>query len=234
MRFKHEGIRITLRGVQPSLDSCAAINSQSLNSTLNKGEVCNLLELCHVTDEKVNDSDSIPSEIQQILDKYSKLFAEPRHLPPHRKFDHHIPLYLGTKPANVRPYRYAPMQKSEIEAQIQDMLARGIIQESTSPFASPVLLVRKKDSTWRFCVDYRGLNCITIKNKYPMPIVDELLDELADSKRFTKIDLRAGYHQIGVVPSDEHKTAFKTHQVLYEFKVMSFGSQMRQLHSNQL
>jgi hypothetical protein len=132
-------------------------------------------------------------------------------------------LLPGAKPVNVKPYRYSPQQKTEIEKQVQEMLAVGLIQHSTSPFASPVILVKKKDGTWRFCIDYRGLNNITVKNKYPMPIVDELLDELSGSQWFTKLDLRAGYHQIRLVPTDEHKTAFKAHLGLYEFKVMPFG-----------
>jgi hypothetical protein len=215
MRFRHEGARITLRGVQPQLEQCSAVSAQNLKSLIKKGEVYQILELYNIGENTVSISEHIPAAIQQVVQEYNKLFEEPHSLPPQRKFDHQIPLIPGTTPVNCRPYRYAPYQKNEIEQQVQDMLKRGIIQESTSLFASPVLLVRKKDGTWRFCVDYRGLNCITIKNKYPMPVVDELLDELAGAKWFTKIDLRAGYHQIRLVPSDEHKTAFKTHQGLY-------------------
>lgn len=98
---------------------------------------------------------------------------------------------------------------------MQELLTVGLITPSTSPYASPVLLVQKKDGTWCFCVDYRKLNDITIKNRFPMPIIDEILDELAGTKYFTKLDMRAGYHQVQMKECDEHKTAFKTHHGHY-------------------
>ena len=112
----------------------------------------------------------------------------------------------GAHPVNVWPYRYSPQQKLEIEKQITEMLQKGVIQYSSSPFASLVLLVKKKDGTWRFCVDYRALNSITVKDK--SPIVEELIDKLHGAKFFNKLDLRAGYHQIRVHPNDIEKTAF--------------------------
>ena len=120
----------------------------------------------------------------------------------------------------MKSYGYSPQQKNEIERQIKDMLRQGIIQSSCSPFASLVLLVTKKDGTWRFCVDYRHLNAVTVKDRYPMPVVDELLDELAGAQFFTKLDLRSGYHQIRMVEADECKTAFRTHSGHYEFRVI--------------
>jgi hypothetical protein len=123
----------------------------------------------------------------------------------------------------LRPYRVALSLKTEIERQIQELLAQGVITKSNIPFASPVILVKKSDHTWCLVVDYRHLNALTVKGKYPLPVIDELLDELAGAKWFSKLDLRAGYHQIRLAPGEEFKTAFQTHNGHYEFRVMAFG-----------
>ncbi|XP_051129728.1 uncharacterized protein LOC127250469 [Andrographis paniculata] len=148
-------------------------------------------------------------EIVQILEEFPEVFAEPNELPPTRHSDHRIPLKPGAVLASVRPYRYGQIQKDEIERFVHDMLVGGIICPSTSPFSSPVLLVKRKDGSWRFCVDYRELNKSTVADKYPIPVIQEILDELSGATIFSKIDLRSGYHQIRVAPEDVHKTAFR-------------------------
>ncbi|KAL2232627.1 UNVERIFIED_CONTAM: Transposon Ty3-G Gag-Pol polyprotein [Sesamum indicum] len=170
----------------------------------------------------VEPEEEVP-EILKLLQLYAGVFAEPKSLPPERSIEHAIELIPEAIPKKQHPYRYAYGQKSEIERIVKEMLINGIIKPSKSSFASPVLLVKKKDGGWRLCVPYRYLNKLTVKHNFPIPVIDELLDELHGSKYFTEIDLRSGYFQIRMKSEDIPKTSFITHSGHYEFMVMPFG-----------
>lgn len=158
------------------------------------------------------------------MEAYSDIFIEPTTLPPPwAEHDHKISLVQGANPVNKRPYRYAKHKKDVIDRLVQEYLTSGIIQKSSSPYASPIVLVGKKDGSWRLCVNYRELNKNTVKDKFPIPLVDDLLDELHGSTIFSKIDLRSGYNQVRMDPLDVHKTAFKTHGGHYEYLAIPFG-----------
>ncbi|MCO5566369.1 hypothetical protein L7F22_020046 [Adiantum nelumboides] len=160
-----------------------------------------------------------------FLDEYADYFLEalPGQLPPERLEDHNIDLIPGSVAPNKPPYRVSAAQQEKIMTQVNELLQKGHIQPSSSPFCSPVLLVQKKDGSWRMCIDYRALNKITVKNKFPIPHIDDVLDRLQGASFFSGIDLKSGYHQIRVNPADVPKTAFRTNFGLYEFLVMPLG-----------
>jgi hypothetical protein len=166
----------------------------------------------------------VPQDLQSILSKHQVVFSTPQGLPPSRALhDHFIPLVPGSLPPNIRPYRHPFSQKNEIEKMVQELLNVGVIRPSTSPYSSPVVIVLKKEGSWSMCPDFYALNKLTIKDKFPIPIIDDLLDELSGAQFFTKLDLRSSYHQICMKEANIPKTAFRTHEGHYEFLVMPFG-----------
>ena len=138
-------------------------------------------------------------------------------------FPDDIELILGTKPIFIPPYRMAPAELKELKAQLEELLNKGFIRPSTSPWGASVLIVKKKDGSLRLCIDYRQLNWTTIRNQYPLPRIDELFNQLHGSRVYSKIDLRSGYHQLRVWENDVSKTAFRMRYGHYKFLVMPFG-----------
>jgi hypothetical protein len=159
-----------------------------------------------------------------IVCEYPYVFPDDlSRMPPERDIEFIIKLQPGTAPISKRLYRMPPNELAELKIQLQDLLDKGFIRPSASPWRFPALFLKKKDNSLRLCVDYRPLNAVTIKNKYPLPRIDILFDQLAGARVFSKIDLRSGYHQIKIRSSDIPKTAFSTRYGLYEYLVMSFG-----------
>ena len=201
-----------------------AVTSNSIKKIWKSGGQCfSIQEVSTVNSDHAHAVATWPTEIEALLQEFISIIEESKSIPPQLFFDHKIPLLEEDKPVNVPPYRYAHFQKDEIEKQVHEMLQNGLIRPSNGPFSSPVLLVRKKDGSWRFCNDYRALNEATIKDRFPIPTVDDMLDELQGTQFFSKLDLRAGYHQVRVHETDIHKTAFQTHNGHYEYLVMPFG-----------
>ncbi|GMJ13693.1 hypothetical protein HRI_005038600 [Hibiscus trionum] len=164
-----------------------------------------------------------PEDIPIIRDFPDVFPEELPGLPPVREVEFGIEVQPGTTPISIAPYRMAPMELKELKAQIQDLESKGFIRPSSSPWGAPVLFVKKKDGSMRLCIDYRQLNKVTIKNKYPLPRIDDLFDQLKGASVFSKIDLRSGYYQMLVKEPDVSKTAFRTRYGHYEFLVMPFG-----------
>ncbi|KAM2989434.1 hypothetical protein FF2_003418 [Malus domestica] len=171
-------------------------------------------------------NDVVPSSVEEVgvVRHYPDVFPDDLPgLPPDRDVEFSIDLLPGTDPISLTPYRMAPAELRELKIQLQELTDKGFIQPSTSPWGAPVLFVRKKDGTLRLCIDYRQLNRVTIKNRYPLPRIDDLFDQLKGACVFSKIDLRSGYYQLKIKDVDVPKTAFRTRYGHYEFLVMPFG-----------
>ncbi|KAL0560579.1 hypothetical protein IC582_000988 [Cucumis melo] len=161
---------------------------------------------------------------EPVVRDYPDVFPKelPR-LPPHREVEFAIELEPGTVPISRAPYRMAPEELKELNVQLQELLNKGFIRPSVSPWGAPVLFVKKKDGSMRLCIDYRELNKVTVKNRYPLPRIDDLFDQLHGATVFSKFDLRSGYHQLRIKDGDVPKTTFRSRYGHYEFIVMSFG-----------
>jgi hypothetical protein len=207
LSIPYNGDTVLLQGITSSGDSEIVIQLLAMEVSANTAATTEL-----------------PPDIAALLAEFPQVFTVPSALPPKHTCDHAIPLVNGATPVNIRAYRYPPSLKDEIECQVNTMLEQGLIQPSKSPFSSPVLLVRKKDGSWCFCVDYRYLNTMTMKSVYPIPIFEQLVDELDSASWFSILDLHSGYHQIRLKPSEEYKIAFSTHTGHFEFRVVPFGA----------
>ena len=162
--------------------------------------------------------------LPRVVCEYEDVFLdELPGLPPSREVDFHIELHPGTSPISVTPHRMAPVELQELKVQLQELLGKGFIRPSTSPWGAPILFAKKKDKTLRLCIDYRQLNRVTIKNRYPLLRIDDLFDQLKGAQVYSKIDLRTGYHQLRVSEVEIPKTAFRTRYGHFDFTVMPFG-----------
>lgn len=209
---------------QPAAAGSLLLSALQLQRAIRKGSSM-YVALVRSTDEDPDNPGSTSSLAVEICEEFSDVFPEslPAGLPPEREVDHAIETEPGATPPSKAPYRMSPLELDELKRQLQELIDLGFIQPSKSPYGAPVLFVKKKDGSLRMCVDWRALNKITVKNKYPLPRIEELLDRLSGARVFSKLDLRMGYHQVRIKPEDVPKTAFRTRYGHFEFLVLGFG-----------
>ncbi|KAL0328234.1 UNVERIFIED_CONTAM: Transposon Ty3-G Gag-Pol polyprotein [Sesamum calycinum] len=198
------------------------MSAMQVKAGLRRGDQTYLAALIEIKPDVVQE---VPNEVAELLQEFKDVFPPelPKKLPPRRAIDHAIELEPGTRPPAQAPYCMAPAELAELRKQLDGLLETGLVQPSKAPYGSPVLFQRKQDGSMRMCVDYRALNKVTIKNKYPIPNAIDLFDKLTKVKYYIKIDLRSGYWQVRVARSDEPKTMCVTRYGSFEFLVMPFG-----------
>ena len=201
------------------------LSAMQFKKGLRRDEESYLAILKEHDDEELIVGVDVPTEVQDVLEEFKDVMPNelPKKLPPRREVDHQIELEPGTKPPALSPYRMAPPELAELRKQLKELLDAGFIRPSKAPYGAPVLFQKKKDGSLRMCLDYRALNKVTIKNKYPIPLIADLFDQLGHAKYFTKLDLRSGYYQVRIAEGDEQKTTCVTRYGSYEFLVMPFG-----------
>ena len=210
-----------MEGQGVTLDTTS--QSVHINSSIHGSMTLNLRDPASLT-HAVHHAEGKKLEDIPVVCEYPDVFPDDLPgMPPDRDVEFAIELQPGTAPISRRPYRMPPNELAELKKQLQELLDKGYIRPSKSPWGCPALFVKKKDESLRLCVDYRLLNAVTIKNKYPLPRIDILFDQLFGAKVFSKIDLRSGYYQIKIRAEDIPKTAFSTRYGLFEYLVMSFG-----------
>ncbi|XP_054800138.1 uncharacterized protein LOC129304486 [Prosopis cineraria] len=190
-----------------------------------EGYIATVRSLAEEENGPTKPRETLPACIQEVLREHKHVMPDEllKKLPPRREVDHQIELEPGTKPPALAPYRMSPPELAELRRQLQDLLNSGYIQPSKALYGAPVLFQKKKDGSLRMCIDYRALNKITIKNKYPIPLIADLFDQLGKARYFSKLDLRSGYYQVCIAAGDEPKTTCVTRYGAFEFLVMPFG-----------
>jgi Reverse transcriptase (RNA-dependent DNA polymerase)/RNase H-like domain found in reverse transcriptase/Integrase zinc binding domain/Chromo (CHRromatin Organisation MOdifier) domain/Retroviral aspartyl protease/Integrase core domain/Retrotransposon gag protein/Zinc knuckle len=232
MSYPARTITLTINGITEVLkpDTCslppvAVINAVQATRAIRKGALGLLIQPDLLSAVAADGNVIEELRVANLLQEFSDVFPNdlPPNLPPDRGVTHAIPIPDGQVPPVKPMYRLSPLERAEVNKTLHDLLEKGFIEPSSSNFASPILFVKKKDGTLRMVIDYRGVNKLTVKNKFPLPRIDDLLDQLSGANVFSSLDLLSGYHQIRITDDDVSKTAFRTPQGLFQFKVLPFG-----------
>ncbi|CAI7850205.1 unnamed protein product [Closterium sp. NIES-53] len=221
--IKNNGRKISL----PKWDDTGNITAETLARFEKdvKRTTAGFMAIVNEADNGEKQTQELPPAVKKILEEFQDVLPDdlPNQQPPYRTHQHEIVEEPGSKPTFRAPYRLSPTELADMKKQIEYLLEKRLIRPSTSPYGAPVLFTPKPDGSLRMCIDYRALNKQTIKNKYPIPRIDDLLDQLRGATVFSKLDLRSGYWQIRMADNSIHKTAFRTRYGSYEYLVMPFG-----------